>query len=427
MSRPRFEEVSKTLNRLSNTIKKKNTGEKKNRKQPGHVLCQIQNSCSVDLKHADETTVNVDKMVNDEITSGMSFQLDAVIFTFIRNPPLMIDLFLYPKSIVLMGDPIVPTITMKDADGVDCRWFCEKKDKTIVYVGSGATLIPGQDCVGNTLKLICTPWRWVDSNRTEEDVGDFEISNLLENLNLSADSSIEKTDVGPHKDTTFTTSNPLSSSDSSRSIVYGRAAVRYSSGTVKEPAANACMLAVRKEYNELKRRTAADSELLGAITSFLIGDCTASSSSTVPPLSTVETTTSSKTSNTGNSIRHTAIFGCEIRGLDEIRAVCFNMLAEPFAMSVSATKYLYPYCPIAYLETEYRVQLTVRELLAYDADIICLQECDLKSFKYYIRPLMSSLGYQSHYTNKVRTAFKRTLSIVYFQCDLSCHFYHDRF
>lgn len=43
-----------------------------------------------------------------------------------------------------------------------------------------------------------------------------------------------------------------------------------------------------------------------------------------------------------------------------------------------------------------------REIVAYDADVISLQECDIKTFKYYLKPLMTDLGYSVHYTNKVK-------------------------
>ncbi len=62
----------------------------------------------------------------------------------------------------------------------------------------------------------------------------------------------------------------------------------------------------------------------------------------------------------------------------DVRVVCYNILAEPFATSPFAVKQLFPYCQSQHLASEYRSQLLIQELHAYDADIILLQECDAK-------------------------------------------------
>lgn len=79
-----------------------------------------------------------------------------------------------------------------------------------------------------------------------------------------------------------------------------------------------------------------------------------------------------------------------------LRVVSFNILAEPYALDR-----MFPYCKNEYLDAEYRAQLVVEELLAYDADVILLQECDRRTFELYYNPILSILGnYNGHYTNK---------------------------
>ena len=91
-----------------------------------------------------------------------------------------------------------------------------------------------------------------------------------------------------------------------------------------------------------------------------------------------------------------------IRNNNELRIITYNILAEYFATKPSSIHYLYPYCNIRYLGTEYRLQLIIKELLAYNiSDIICIQECDYKLFIHYYNPLFISLGYNyNNYLNK---------------------------
>lgn len=50
---------------------------------------------------------------------------------------------------------------------------------------------------------------------------------------------------------------------------------------------------------------------------------------------------------------------------------CRNKLS--LRLHCSIVQILYSYCDPEYLDTEYRVALVTEELLAYDADVICLQ------------------------------------------------------
>ena len=82
-----------------------------------------------------------------------------------------------------------------------------------------------------------------------------------------------------------------------------------------------------------------------------------------------------------------------------LRVITYNTLAEPFAISDYAVKSMFQYCPLPYLETEYRLQMVLQELLAYRGDAICLQVIPLLAILlhlpathlYYIHTLLLQL------------------------------------
>ena len=68
--------------------------------------------------------------------------------------------------------------------------------------------------------------------------------------------------------------------------------------------------------------------------------------------------------------------------------VTYNILANLYADSDDARNLLYPYCPPYVLNIEYRRQLLARELLGYNADLLCLQEVDHKAFDLDLTPAL---------------------------------------
>ena len=77
------------------------------------------------------------------------------------------------------------------------------------------------------------------------------------------------------------------------------------------------------------------------------------------------------------------------RDTAEVRLVCYNILAEPYATSDTAVTRLFPYCVKKHLQTEYRIQLVLRELRAYDADVLLLQEVDRRAYVCHIEPSLA--------------------------------------
>lgn len=86
---------------------------------------------------------------------------------------------------------------------------------------------------------------------------------------------------------------------------------------------------------------------------------------------------------------------------DELRVVSFNILADAYATSDFAKDVIYKYVHETYLESEYRAVLVLDELIAYNADMLCLQECDRKSYELYFEPYLRHKGYASQFTCKV--------------------------
>nr|CAD7199264.1 unnamed protein product [Timema douglasi] len=82
------------------------------------------------------------------------------------------------------------------------------------------------------------------------------------------------------------------------------------------------------------------------------------------------------------------------------RVVSYNILADLYADSEVARTQLYPYCPSYALTIDYRKQLILRELLGYNADVICLQEVDSKIFDLDLTPVLGYVGYEGVFHRK---------------------------
>ncbi|KAI1316069.1 Glucose-repressible alcohol dehydrogenase transcriptional effector [Mortierella claussenii] len=70
-------------------------------------------------------------------------------------------------------------------------------------------------------------------------------------------------------------------------------------------------------------------------------------------------------------------------GQDTFTMFCYNILAENYA-----TPQLYGYTPSWALTWEYRKELILQEILAYSADIVCLQEVELGQYEDYFKDQM---------------------------------------
>ncbi|KAL3283062.1 hypothetical protein HHI36_006220 [Cryptolaemus montrouzieri] len=87
---------------------------------------------------------------------------------------------------------------------------------------------------------------------------------------------------------------------------------------------------------------------------------------------------------------------------NQFRIVTYNILADLYCSLDYTRDVLHPYCPPYALKIDYRKQLVLKELLGYNADILCLQEVDRKIFKHELQPILSYLGFEGDYAMKGR-------------------------
>ncbi|XP_065644098.1 2',5'-phosphodiesterase 12 [Hydra vulgaris] len=85
-----------------------------------------------------------------------------------------------------------------------------------------------------------------------------------------------------------------------------------------------------------------------------------------------------------------------IESYDKLRIITYNILADVFCDSEYAHEVLYPYCPKYALKLSYRMNLLIKELIGFNADILCLQECELKMFQVSLKPVLQIYNYEGY-------------------------------
>jgi len=84
--------------------------------------------------------------------------------------------------------------------------------------------------------------------------------------------------------------------------------------------------------------------------------------------------------------------------------VTYNVLAD-----VCATSEQFPNCPPFALSWEYRRQNLLKEILQFDADIICLQEVQCNHFSDFFYPELAKRGYDGLFKEKQREHYISTV------------------
>uniref|UniRef100_A0A3P9M362 2',5'-phosphodiesterase 12 n=1 Tax=Oryzias latipes TaxID=8090 RepID=A0A3P9M362_ORYLA len=75
-----------------------------------------------------------------------------------------------------------------------------------------------------------------------------------------------------------------------------------------------------------------------------------------------------------------------------VRVVSYNILADIYAQTELSKTVLYPYCAPYALQLDYRQNLVKKELVGYNADILCLQEVDKGVFADSLSPALDAFG-----------------------------------
>jgi CCR4-NOT transcription complex subunit 6 len=96
------------------------------------------------------------------------------------------------------------------------------------------------------------------------------------------------------------------------------------------------------------------------------------------------------------------MFPCKDRRPGTFRVLTYNVLSEIYTNSQA-----YPYCPKWGLAWTYRRLNLLREITQYDADIMCLQECQADHFDEHFMPYFSRMGYNGVFKAKTRESMGR--------------------
>ena len=91
---------------------------------------------------------------------------------------------------------------------------------------------------------------------------------------------------------------------------------------------------------------------------------------------------------------------CDAKTERRLRVMTYNILADCNAYQVKNKVTMYPYVKKNTMEKARRMPLILHEILAYQADVICLQEVDYPVFETLLHPTLQQYGYQGYYTGK---------------------------
>ena len=86
---------------------------------------------------------------------------------------------------------------------------------------------------------------------------------------------------------------------------------------------------------------------------------------------------------------------------DSLRVMSYNLLADQYTSKEGSKPDRMAYCSSEILQRGRRMPLLIHEILSVQADIVCLQEVDMKLYHNFYYPLMSSQGYNGFFTNKM--------------------------
>ena len=88
---------------------------------------------------------------------------------------------------------------------------------------------------------------------------------------------------------------------------------------------------------------------------------------------------------------------------DDLRVLTYNILADLYTSRDVDQHLMYAHCDLSHLMRWRRMPMLMYEILAYNADVICLQEVDTAIYDTLLRPVLESKGYQGFYSNKAST------------------------
>jgi mRNA deadenylase 3'-5' endonuclease subunit Ccr4 len=360
MCRPYGETMGKTLKRLSSSVDKKMKGKssKKAKDKMKSTYSEGDIPSPKLLNCTGGTEVDTTTEMNSTWRSGMIVIYRECTFVAWLDPPRVTNLVIYPKKMIFADCPFVPHVEAVHHNGIILEW--ESMNESPVNSESNQTgtlsdtpfnITPPRSVLGKRLKLHCTPWCFERSETATTNPG--------------------------------VTVCPSPSPSLSR--LFGKRVTYYTTSAVQDMVEHGSshMAILRRDY---ARSGPSTRDRRMSFSGFEIYN--------------EEESIADLREFYGSSPGHFIVKDSIQKGV-RLRVMSYNILAEPYATSESAYTRLYPYiADKLYLETEFRIQLILEEILASGADILCLQETDCKVFNSFLRPILQPLGYSGHYTNK---------------------------
>ncbi|KFD63598.1 hypothetical protein M514_02038 [Trichuris suis] len=87
---------------------------------------------------------------------------------------------------------------------------------------------------------------------------------------------------------------------------------------------------------------------------------------------------------------------------DVIRLMSYNILADVYLdLKLPPDELYFKYCPVEYQRCGYRISLLMNEIPGYKADLICLQEVDMRLFDSFWAPFLNEFGLRGNFQCKV--------------------------
>jgi 2',5'-phosphodiesterase len=103
----------------------------------------------------------------------------------------------------------------------------------------------------------------------------------------------------------------------------------------------------------------------------------------------------------GAALQRLAALGSPRRSAGSVRIMSYNVLADAYAHTWGR---LYPYLQPQHSGPGYRLPAALHDVAAAGADVVCLQEVDVKWFDRFWLPQLTALGYTCSHTPKNSTA-----------------------
>ena len=288
----------------------------------------------------------------DAFRPGNTLIIQDIKFHIHVNVPVVSTIVLH--SYPMVGFPLLPCVELEFCALETCEWKWYRTPRDKMCTDAGSKLVseemcytPQEDDFGFTLVCVCTP------KNSEGVCGEAMSTTCPETPQQKRDHTAKH---GKSKIKYVTTSDETG--------------VNLAGAAVTRCAENEFITAVAKMAQQR------DAALAAAVS--------AASSSSSP-----------------SSSSETAATAPVAMPQKQLRLMTYNILLDAFCDGDWALENLYPYLNKAFAHRDYRQQLVLRDIMAYNPDVVCMQEVGGPMYDKYFQPHLSRLGYTCFYLNKI--------------------------